>query len=98
MNLKTTILLLVLLALGGIGWVAVGLLNPVPPASKTLRVLQKELRPEYLTRIEVVRGGRRVVLEKGADGWALPGKWPVRKTEVEQLVETLTTLHMRFAP
>src|SRR5262245_13496011 len=98
MNLKTTIVLLALLLAGALGWVAVWLLNRGQPANETLTVLEKELRPEALTRIEVVRGDRRVVLEKGADGWSLPGKWPVRKPEVDQLVELLTNLRSRFAP
>ena len=97
MNLKTTIVLLALILLGALGWLAVGLLNRVPPSSETLVVLEKELTPDKLTRIEVVRGDRRVVLEKGTEGWSLPGKWPVRKPEVDRLVDLLTNLRMRFA-
>src|SRR5438874_46530 len=98
MNLKTTITLLVLIVLGGCAWLAVALLSKGSVASETLAVLEGKLQPESITRIEVVRGDRRVLLEKGADGWSLPGKWPVRKSEVEQLVAVLSSLRSRFAP
>jgi hypothetical protein len=98
MNLKTTIVLLVLIVLGGAVWVAVAMLSPGTATSETLAVLESKFQPENITRIEIARGDRRVVLEKGAGGWSLPGKWPVRKPEVEQLVTLLSTLHSRFAP
>ena len=52
---------------------------------------------ETFDREDLKQGDRRVVLEKGADGWSLPGKWPVRKPEVDQLVSVLSTLRSRFA-
>ncbi len=98
MNLKTTIVLLTLIILGSAAWLLVALLSPGTVSSDTLAVLERELRPESVTRIEIVHGDRRIVLDKGADGWSLPGKWPVRKPEAEQLVGLLTSLHTRFAP
>jgi hypothetical protein len=57
------------------------------------------LTPDNLTRIEVLRNGKvRYTLECDADGaWSLPGKWPVRTVEVNQLVKTLTQQRSRFA-
>lgn len=98
MNIKTTIVLLVLIALCGGAFLAVTLLNPAASVSETRTVLDESFRPDAITRIEIKRGEHHVVLEKGADGWSLPGKWPVRTPEVEQLVAALTTLHSRFAP
>lgn len=98
MNLKTTIVLLALILLGACVWLAVALLTPARVTSETIAVLERDLRPENLTRIEVARGERRVVLEKGPGGWSLPGKWPVRQPEVEHLVGILTSLRSRFAP
>jgi hypothetical protein len=98
MNIKTTIVLVVLILLGGAAWLGVTLLTPTGAASETLKVLESKFQPANITRIEFVRGERRVVLEKGADGWSLPGKWPVRKPEAEHLVGLLTSLHSRFAP
>jgi hypothetical protein len=97
MNLKTTIALLVLIALGAGAWLAVTLLTPAAAVSDTLTVLESQLQPQAITRIEIARGDRQVVLDKGADGWSLPGKWPVRKPEVDQLVAVLSGLHSRFA-
>jgi hypothetical protein len=98
MNIKTTIVLVVLIALCGGAWFGVTLLNPPAPASETRATLDEHFKPGAITHIEVTRGEQKVVLDKGADGWSLPGKWPVRKPEVEQLVSALCSLHSRFAP
>lgn len=98
MNLKTTIFLLILILIGAAGWVAVTLVGPATVTSATLANLESELKPDAITRIEISQGDKRIVLEKGADGWSLPGKWPVRQTEVKQLVEVLSSLRSRFAP
>jgi hypothetical protein len=103
-NLKTTLVLLVLVGAG----VAAYLLGlalpawlrspaPAPPASRSLELLETEFAPDRLTRIEVAQAGRHLVLERGAAGeWSLPGKWPTRKAEVEGLVALLTGLRSRF--
>lgn len=98
MNLKTTIILLVLILVGASIWVALTLLGPAAVTSDTLATLERELKPDAITRIEIIHGDKRLLLEKGADGWSLPGKWPVRQPEVEQLVEVLSSLRSRFAP
>ena len=97
MNLKTTFVLLLLLALGGLGWYALNARAPAVAASKSLEFLDKQLKPDALTRIEITRPGQpALVLEKSGKEWTLPGKWPVRGPEVNELVRLLTTLHSRF--
>jgi hypothetical protein len=99
MNIKTTVVLLVLVVAGAVAWGLWGLWQPAPPPSKTLVLLQEELTPEKLTRVLIQRPGQPVELSKGADGeWSLPGHWPVRKPEVEQLIHLLTHLRSRFEP
>src|SRR5205807_3561275 len=45
------------------------------------------------------RAERHITLERGPGGeWTMPGKWPTRKPEVEQLVALLIGLQSRFAP
>ena len=106
MNFRTTIVLIVLAGLGAAVWVfgplvaqRVGLApKPVDPAGAgSPAVLDAQLSRNKVTRIEVQNGTEPVILEKGAAGdWALPGKWPTRKTEAEELVELVTGLHSRF--
>lgn len=108
MNLKTTLVLLVLAVAGGVlfqfGPAAapyLGLGNPSAPVGNagTLPILETELAANKLRRIEVRHDDRTVVFERDADGgWSLPGKWPTRKQEVEELVTLLTALRSRFAP
>src|SRR5262249_8347836 len=108
MNLKTTLVLLILAAAGGAFlWFGPTLLPqlglaPTPAdtaGTGTVKTLDETLTPENLLRIEVRQGGRQLVLERGAGGeWNLPGRWPTRKPEVEQFVALVTNLHSRFAP
>jgi hypothetical protein len=107
MNLKTTLVLLVLVAAGAVLFVFGPALSPeLGLASKTnsadagtQQILENELTSAKLHRIEIRSGDREVVLERGEGGeWSLPGKWPVRKNEVDQLVGTLGELRSRFAP
>jgi hypothetical protein len=62
--------------------------------------LRDQLTPEQLERIDVQHGPRHVVLERSSAGaeWSLPGKWPARKAEVDELVRLLTKLRSRFVP
>src|SRR5438067_1921680 len=108
MNFKTTLALLVLVAAGGgLFWYGpaladrFGLAQKAPDATGagTLAVLEKELTPDKLTRVEIQQGPQRVILERGPGGdWVLPGNWPTRQPEVEQLLDRLTGLRSRFAP
>jgi hypothetical protein len=110
MNLKTTLVLLVLLAGGVVFWFERTWLGEhfglAPRETKaahpdTLDVLSEQLTPEKLSRIEiqVPKEERPVVLERSAaDVWTAPGQWPTRKNEVEQLVALLCGLRSRFVP
>lgn len=99
MNLKTTFVLLLLLGAGAAGWVYLAARTPDAASSPTLEFLDKKLKPESLTRIEIERKGQPpLVLEKTGKEWSLPGKWPVRGPEVKNLIATLTDLHSRFVP
>src|SRR4051794_12060309 len=98
MNFKTTIVLALLLGGGAAAWYFLGG-SPADKPSDTLAVLEKDLKPDALTRIEIKHGDRQVVLERAPGGeWSLLGNWPVRKLEVDQLVNTLATLRSRFEP
>jgi hypothetical protein len=108
MNLKTTLVLLILVVAGGVFfWLGPDLSSVLPFAPSrpavsghgTLRILEKELTPEKLTKIEVQAGDRGVVLTRPPDGeWTLPGQWPTRKAEVKELVGLIGELRSRFAP
>src|SRR5216683_1854715 len=108
MNLKTTLVLLVLAAgacvlfLGTPAkWLGLAHEAPDPAGKGTLDLLENQLTAEAITRIEIKPRGAEhpVVLERGADGkWTAPGKWPTRKPEVEQLVSVLSNLRSRFVP
>jgi hypothetical protein len=99
MNLKTTLFLAVLVAVGGLAWLLIPSSAPDEVSGPTVRFLEKELKPQELTRIEIARDGRKLVLDKTAgEDWSLPGKWPVRPDEVKELVKNLTELRTRFAP
>jgi hypothetical protein len=108
MNLKTTLVLILLAAAGGAFlWFGPTLLpelglapQPADTAGAgTAPVLENSLTPDNLLRIEVRKDDRQLVLERSHGGeWNLPGHWPTRKPEVEQLVALITGLHTRFAP
>src|SRR5438445_5428785 len=106
MNYKTTLVLLALVIAGGVvywlapdlsPWLGLGPVQPSPQNAGTNGILQQELTPQKLERIDVQHGQRLLVLERGAGGeWTLPGKWPARKAEVDELVHLLTHLRSRF--
>jgi hypothetical protein len=109
MNSKTTLALVVLAGLAGVwvwkgdAWgprVGIGPDHPEPPKSDALRLLDG-LTPAAISRVEVAQpSGDPLVIERAPTdtGWKLPGNWPARKPEVEELVETLGTLRTRFHP
>ncbi len=108
MNLKTTLVLLVLTAGGGVMWWkgADWGLPIVPttsnPSALTLSETQLALQaitPQQLHRIKVTMPDQEpVLLLKQAGNWVLPGNWPVRTPQVNELLATLSDLDSRFAP
>lgn len=101
-----TLVLLVLVLLGG-GWLLVGdrvrstlgFANPDQAVAVSFTQLDQDLRPESIRKVEVrVPGHAPLTLHRSAEGaWSQPGNWPVRETEAETLVSTLTGLRSRFA-
>src|SRR5580692_2516895 len=62
------------------------------PSTSSAAAVLDSLTPSTLSKIELVyEGGTPLVLERsGADSaWKLPGNWPPRKPEVDELVQTL---------
>jgi hypothetical protein len=107
MNLKSTLLLIVLLVAGAtVAWFGPSLapmldLAPAKPDSAnagSLDILKGELTPAKVTYVAVSNAGKTVTLERTGLEWSLPGKWPTRKPEVEALIQLLTSLRSRFEP
>ncbi|HEV3144144.1 MAG TPA: DUF4340 domain-containing protein, partial [Gemmataceae bacterium] len=108
MNFRTTIFLLILAAGGALAWWGLPKIAPrLGFASRqvnsngigSLDDLDQKLTRESISRIEVKAGPEPVVLEKSQSGvLALPGQWPTRKQEADELVGLITSLHSRFQP
>src|SRR5262245_3537875 len=100
MNVKTTLGLLLLGALGAAGWFVYQKVQPAPTSSPTLEFLEARLTADDLMRIEAQAPGQKgYVLERTGKGeWSLPGGWPVRSVEADQLVDALTQMRSRYAP
>jgi hypothetical protein len=108
MNIRTTLLLAVLVGAGVLLWWLGGpqlptALDPVapPPAvvDQGTRAFLRDLQPAKITRVEVLAPGGITVLDRKADGsWGMPGNWPIRETEVKGLIDLLTGLRSRFEP
>lgn len=107
MNGKTTLLVVILAGLAGL-WVwkgdewgpriGLGPAHPEPPPAQAVRILDS-FTPADVTRIEIGSGsGDPLVIERAdsAAEWKLPGNWPARKAEVQQLVEVVGKLRSRF--
>ena len=108
MNLKTTLVLLILVIAGGVFlWLDPALsrwlpesIRPAGPASAVVSsVIPADITSENLTRVELHRGERKVVFERNPQGaWTLPGNWPARAAEVNELIARIMGLQSRFAP
>jgi hypothetical protein len=108
MNYRTTFLLLLFVALAGAGyyfgpkfvpglpWASTGAAEATDSSE---RILGQELTESKLSRISVHSTTSDLTLEKGPGGeWSLQGKWPVRKSETNELVRILSHLKSRFEP
>jgi hypothetical protein len=110
MNWKSTLALLLLTAAAG-AWLwkgdtwapRLGLHTsaPAPAESPSVAALAGHITRDRITRIEIpAESGPAFVLEKAPTeaGWKLPGNWPLRKPEVDELVGLLANLRTRFQP
>ena len=87
MNLKTTFLLIIIAAVGAGAWYGIATRHIEEPASSTITFFEQSLTPARITRVEAVRGKEKLLtLEKIGNDWVLPGKWPCRQQEAEQMV------------
>jgi hypothetical protein len=105
MNFRTTLILLALAVGGGAAYwyrdaLAARLGHAHPAADVTPDAISKGrlIRPDAITRIEVAHAGRTVELVREGKVWSLPGGWPTRGPEVQQLIDLLTGLDSRFEP
>lgn len=109
MNLKSTIALLVLaLAAAALIWKGpdlapkVGLApKPLPEAKGNTALTLQKLVPGEITSISVHVPGSTPVKFMAAQAGKpleLPGNWPARRNEVEELVAVLSSLNSRFQP
>lgn len=109
MNLKTTIALLILA--GGVGvlvWKGPSLApraglapEPLPEARGKSGEALGDIKREDITSVTVTVPGATPVYFKAAGPGKpleLPGNWPVRRNEVEELVGSLVSLKSRFQP
>ena len=107
MNVKSTAML-VLLASAAALWYfkgdawgpAVGIKPAHREAAKSAAEAElDDLTPAAINHVEIAfPNGESLVLDRAANemGWKLPGNWPLRKREVEELVDTLGSLRSRF--
>src|SRR5829696_1269812 len=109
MNLKTTIALLLLAAgVGVLVWKGSDLApraglapEPLPAAQGKSGEALADIKPEDVKSVGVTVPGSAPVFFGAAEPGKpleLPGNWPVRRNEVEELVGTLAGLKSRFQP
>lgn len=99
MNLKTTIFLIALAGAGVGTWLWLDSRQTEEPTSSTLAFFEQSFAPEKVTRVEAVRGKETLyTLERVGGDWMLPGKWPCRQLEADQIVEMLCGLRSRYVP
>ncbi|GIW78483.1 MAG: hypothetical protein KatS3mg105_0290 [Gemmatales bacterium] len=98
MNVKTTITLAIVTGAGALAWLILALTSgDNPQESPALDALQ-QLKQAKINKIEIKEGKNEFVLEKKDNEWWLPGNWPARQREVEDLVQLVTSIKTRFAP
>src|SRR6266404_3295246 len=101
MNFRTTLLLLILVGAGALGW-WLSVKNEKPPTANAgiNSSLNQLLLPDKLTKIEVHHAGKQLILERPSGGeWSLPGRWPTRKQAVDELINVVAgPSSTRFTP
>ena len=107
MNSKSTLALLLLAGVAALGFfkgdawgphIGIKPAHREPPKSTATGTLDA-LSPGAINKVEIeFASSDPFVLERAVtdSGWKLPGNWPLRKPEVEELVETLGKLRSRF--
>ena len=107
MNWKFTLVLVALAGLSGVWlwkgdeWAVRLNLRDAPPAaasSPTLAALAADFTADKITRIQVDTPGDTIELDRTGTGWRMPGNWPIRTAEAEELVQALANLRTRFQP
>jgi hypothetical protein len=108
MNLKTTLALIVLAGASVLLWwygnpplprVLERTPRPAAVEEKGTRDFLDSLHADKIQRFEIHAPSGITEFTHKADGqWGLPGNWPVRRREVEDLVALLTSLRSRFGP
>jgi hypothetical protein len=109
MNLKSTIALIILaLGVGALIWFGGDLApkaglapEPQPAAKGNSTQSLGAIAPNEITAITVNVPGAvpvKFTAPEAGKPLELPGNWPVRRNEVEELVATLTSLKSRFQP
>jgi hypothetical protein len=109
MNAKVTAVLVIVSAIAGVWYFKGDAWAPgigteasrAVPATSTAAETLDALAPAAISRVEInYPSGDSLLLERAAtdSGWKLPGNWPLRRAEVEELVDLLGTLRTRFRP
>src|SRR5262245_16350764 len=100
MNLKTRLVLLIVAVAGGlIFWLGPSLTPLLAPGqvagpasadaedSETQTILAREFTPQSLSGITLKpNSGELIELNRNGNKWTLPGDWPTREHEVNQLI------------
>ena len=105
MRWLTTLLLLILVAVGGAFaffggdlLTRVGLRKSAPAASVESTAPLATFKPDTITKIELNIPGQTplILMSLPTSGWYQPGGWQVREKEVRELVDMLAELKTRF--
>jgi hypothetical protein len=105
MNWKSTLLLLILAGAAGAWlwkgdeWLPPWAPQSTPADSPTVTAFERDFTPANIVYIEIIPPeGDSFLFVREADGWSQPGGWPLRRAEVNELVDTLGSLRTRFHP
>ena len=79
MNLKTTLVMALLLLVGGASWFGYHRSRPIAPSPEAQAVLGKELSEDTITRIEIVRRASFSSKATGSGRYPANGRFASRK-------------------